>query len=60
MLTSNKNSCFLTAGHFIPNFYFKINQTHVKDDLIITWSITYCIENKTKKNNEMKNKQVEH
>jgi len=48
MLTSNKNSCFLTTRHFIPNFYFKINKTHVKDDLTITRSITYCIENKTK------------
>ena len=59
MLTSNKKANFLTTRHFIPNFYFKINKTHVKDDLTITPSITYCIENKTK-NNEMKNKQVQH
>jgi len=47
MLTSNKNSYFLPLRHFIPNFYFKINETHVKDDRTITPSTTYCIENKT-------------
>jgi len=44
----------------MPNFYLKIKKTHVKDNLTITPSITYCIENKTKRNNEMKNKQVQH
>ena len=49
MLTSNKTSVFLTTRHFIQNFYFKINKTHVKDDLTLTPSITYRIENKTKR-----------
>jgi len=55
-----KTAVVLTTRHFIPNFYFKINKTHVKDDLTITPSMTYCIWNKTKHNNEMKNKQVQH
>jgi len=55
-----KTAVFLTTRHFIPNFYFKINKTYVKDDLTITRSITYCIENKTKSHNEMKNKQFQH
>jgi len=44
-----KQQFFPTTRHFILNFYFKINKTHVKDDLTITPSITYCIENKTKR-----------
>jgi len=44
-----KTAVFLTTRHFIPNVYFKINKTHVKDDLTITPSITYYIENKTKR-----------
>ena len=49
MLTSNKNSCFSYNRTFYAKFYFKINKIHVKDDLTITPSITYCIENKTKR-----------
>ena len=44
-----KTSVFLTRIHFIQNFYFKINKTHVLHDLTITPSFTYCIENKTKR-----------
>jgi len=60
MLTLNKTAVFLTTRHCIPNFYFKINKTHVKDDLTITPAITYCIENKTKRIMKLKNKQVQH
>ena len=61
MFTSNKTAVFLTTRYFIPNFYFKINKTHVKDDLTITRSITMQLyREQNKKNNEMKNKQVQH
>ena len=46
-----KTAVFLTTRHFIPNFYFKINTTRVKDDLNY---LLYREQNK--KNNEMKNK----
>jgi len=49
MLTSNITAVFLTTRHFIPNFYFKLNITHVLNDLTITPSITYYLENKTKR-----------
>jgi len=44
-----KTAVFLTTRHFIPNFDYKINKTHVKDDLTTTPSFTYCIENKTRR-----------
>jgi len=58
MLTSNKNSCFSCNKTFYIKLLLQNNKTHVKDDLTITRSITYCIENKT--SNEMKNNQVQH
>jgi len=60
MSTSNKNSDFLTTRHFFTILLLQNKKTRVKDDLTITPSITYCIEKKTKKNNKMKNKQVQH
>jgi len=45
-----KTAVFLTTRHFIPNFYFKIKQNTCKRrPYYITPSITYCIENKTKR-----------
>jgi len=49
MLISNKNSCFSYTKTFYTKLLLKKNKTHVKDDLTITPSITYCIENKTNK-----------
>jgi len=57
-LHQTKTAVFLTTRHFIPNFYFKINKTHVKDDLTTVNYLLYKEQNK--KNNEMKNKQVQH
>jgi len=63
MLTPNKNSCFTYNKTFHTKpLLKKINKTHVKDDLTVTPSITYCIgpREQNKKNNETKNKRVQY
>ena len=47
MVTSNKNSCFsyTKLRHYIPNFYFKINKTHIKDDLNYYNIVNYLLYN---------------
>ena len=54
-----KTAVFFTTRHFISNFYFKINKTHVKKwPYYNTVNYLLYIE-QNKKNNEMENKQVQ-
>jgi len=55
-----KTSVFLTTRHLIPNFYFKINKTHVKERPYYN-TVNYVLyREQNTKNYKMKNKQVQH